>query len=81
MGSGEWGDEGDEGDEGDGEVGKKQFFFPPISPSPYPPILFSCPMPYFAGLRASNISNSLVDLSGLVAVIPKPRMELRMVLV
>nr|MDZ8039043.1 hypothetical protein [Nostoc sp. CreGUA01] len=36
---------GDEGDEGGGEVGKKQFFFPPISPSPYPPILFSCPMP------------------------------------
>ncbi|MFN6513718.1 MAG: hypothetical protein RMY29_004335 [Nostoc sp. CreGUA01] len=26
-------------------MGKKQFFFPPISPSPYPPILFSCPMP------------------------------------
>ncbi len=32
------------------------------------------------GLRANNISNSLVDLSGLVAVTPKPRIEARMVL-
>ncbi|MFN6514522.1 MAG: hypothetical protein RMY29_008470 [Nostoc sp. CreGUA01] len=46
--------EGDERDEGGGEMGRwggeqmreKVILLSPISPSPYPPILFPCPMPH-----------------------------------